>query len=230
MRAERLRCGGVGLVLALAFLTAGCASRSSRAVPGGTLAAASGPTPMVAMGRSAIATLPEDDALEDFDDEESTAGPLLHRRRATPSPPSPGGDETRPLRGVGALAGACGEVPSGWPRLDSDDEVLAPFLACTTPAAFLALQGQVDMPRLVEALSDWNAVRLGALGPLEAEAARVLLKKRAAFLSTVVEKHGVAKVRVPGQAEHRFRSKVSTDSGDASRLPALLPSCHANPT
>ncbi|NNB91875.1 hypothetical protein [Corallococcus exiguus] len=196
MRAERLRCGGVGLVLALAFLTAGCASRSSRAVPGGTLAAASGPTPMVAMGRSAVATLPEDDALEDFDDEESTAGPLLHRRRATPSPPSPGGDETRPLRGVGALAGACGEVPSGWPRLDSEDEVLAPFLACTTPAAFLALQRQVDMPRLVEALSDWNAVRLGALGPLEADASRVLLKKRAAFLSTAVEKHGVAKAEV----------------------------------
>ncbi|MFP2898066.1 hypothetical protein, partial [Corallococcus sp. 4LFB] len=65
-----------------------------------------------------------------------------------------------------------------------------------TPATFLALQRQADMPRLVEALSDWNAVRLGALGPLEAEAARVLLKKRAAFLSTAVEKHGVAKAEV----------------------------------
>nr|WP_233602109.1 hypothetical protein [Corallococcus sp. CA047B] len=52
------------------------------------------------------------------------------------------------------------------------------------------------MPRLVEALSNWNAVRLGALGPLEAEAARVLLKKRAAFLSTAVEKHGLAKAEV----------------------------------
>ncbi|WP_426748791.1 HNH endonuclease [Myxococcus faecalis] len=74
--------------------------------------------------------------------------------------------------------------------------MLAPFLGCTTPAAFLALQRHADMPRLVASLSDWNAVRLGALGPLEAEAARVLLKKRAAFLSTAVEKHGLAKAEV----------------------------------
>ncbi|QAT85716.1 hypothetical protein EJ065_4158 [Corallococcus coralloides] len=179
-------------MLALVLLTAGCASLPSRAGPGGTLAAVSGPTPMTALERSTVASLPEDDALEDFDDEASSAGPLLHRRRATPSPPSPGGGETTPLR----VTGACGEVPSGWPHLDSEDEVLAPFLACTTPAAFLALQRQVDMPRLVEALSDWSAVRLGALGPLETEAARVLLEKRAGFLSAAVEKHGVAKAEV----------------------------------
>jgi hypothetical protein len=195
MRAERLRCGVVGLVLALALLTSGCASLPSRAGPGGTLAAVSGSTPLAALGRGAVASLPEDDAHEDFD-AESADGPLLHRRRATPSPPNPGGGETAPLRVVGALAGVCGDVPTGWPHLDSEDEVLAPFLECTTPAAFLALQRQADMPRLVEALSDWNAVRLGALGPLEAEAARVLLKKRAAFLSTAVEKHGLAKAEV----------------------------------
>ncbi|GMU01377.1 hypothetical protein KH5H1_54970 [Corallococcus caeni] len=195
MRAERLPCGVVGLVLALALLTSGCASLPSRAGPGGTLAAVSGATPLAALGRSAVASLPEDDAPEDFD-AESADGPLLHRRRATPSPPNPGGGETAPLRVVGALAGVCGDVPAGWPHLDSEDEVLAPFLACTTPAAFLALQRQADMPRLVKALSDWNAVRLGALGPLEAEAARVLLKKRAAFLSTAVEKHGLAKAEV----------------------------------
>ncbi|NNC08225.1 hypothetical protein HJC10_35970 [Corallococcus exiguus] len=195
MRAERLRCGGVGLVLALALLTSGCASLPSRAGPGGTLAVVSGSTPLAALGRGAVASLPEDDAPEDFD-AESADGPLLHRRRATPSPPNPGGGETAPLRVVGALAGVCGDVPTGWPHLDSEDEVLAPFLACTTPAAFLALQRQADMPRLVEALSGWNAVRLGALGPLEAEATRVLLKKRAAFLSTAVEKHGLAKAEV----------------------------------
>ncbi len=183
-------------MLALALLTAGCASLPSRTGPGGTLAAVSGPTPMAALGRSTVASLPGNEALEAFDDEASTTEPLLHRRRATPSPPSPGGDETTPLRVAGALAGACGEVPSAWPHLDSEDEVLAPFLSCTTPAAFLALQHQADMPRLVEALSDWNAVRLGALGPLEAEAARVLLEKRAAFLATAVEKHGVAKAEV----------------------------------
>ena len=196
MRAERPPRGAVGLVLALALLTAGCASLPSRAGPGGTLAAVSGATPMAALGRGAVASLPEDEDFEDFEDEESAAGPLLHRRRATPSPPNPGAGETTSLRVVGALAGVCGDVPSGWPHLDSEEEVLAPFLECTTPAAFLALQRQADMPRLVEALSDWNAVRLGALGPLEAEAARVLLKKRAAFLATAVEKHGVAKAEV----------------------------------
>ncbi|MDC0714196.1 hypothetical protein POL68_37375 [Stigmatella sp. ncwal1] len=191
MRAERLLRGGSGLVLALALLTAGCASLPSRA-----LGAVSGAAPMAALRRGAVASLPEGDALEDFDDEEAAAGPLLHRRRAAPSPPSPGGGETEPLRVVDALAGACGEVPSGWPHLDSEGEVLGPFFECTTPAAFLALQRQADMPRLVEVLSDWNAVRLGALGPLDAEAARVLLKKRAAFLATSVEKHGVAKAEV----------------------------------
>jgi hypothetical protein len=196
MRAERPLRGGAGLMLALALLLAGCASMPSRAGPGATLAAGSGASFRAAMGRSAVASLPEDDALEEFDDAESSAGPLLRRRRATLSAPSPGGGETMPLRAVGTLAGACGEVPSGWPHLDSEDEVLAPFLACTTPAAFLALQRRVDMPRLVERLSDWSAVRLGALGPLEAESALVLLKKRAAFLATAVEKHGVAKAEV----------------------------------
>ncbi|RKH16528.1 hypothetical protein D7X74_15255 [Corallococcus sp. CA047B] len=196
MRAERLPGGAVGMVLALALLTSGCASLPSRAGLEGTLAAVSGVTPLAALGRSAVASLPEDEALEDLDDAESADGPLLHRRRTTPSPPNPGGGETEPLRVVGALAGVCGEVPAGWPHLDSEAEVLARFLECTTPAAFLALQRQVDMPRLVEALSNWNAVRLGALGPLEAEAARVLLKKRAAFLSTAVEKHGLAKAEV----------------------------------
>ncbi|EAU62317.1 hypothetical protein [Stigmatella aurantiaca] len=195
MRAEGLARGGVGLVLALALLTVGCASLPSRAGPGGTMAAVSGAAPLVALGRSTVASLPEGDVFEDFDDEESAVEPLLHRRRATPSP-SPGGGETSPLRGVGPLAGVCGEVSSGWPHLDSEGEVLAPFFECTTPAAFLALQRQADMPRLVEALSDWNAVRLGALGPLEAEAARVLLQKRAAFLATAVERHGVAQAEV----------------------------------
>ncbi|NVJ18991.1 hypothetical protein [Myxococcus sp. AM010] len=195
MRAERLPRGMAGLVLALALLTSGCASLPSRAGPGVTLATVSGATPLVASGRGAVASLPEDEAIEDFD-AESSDGPLLHRRRATPSPPNPGGGETAPLRVVGALAGVCGDVPTGWPHLDSEEAVLAPFLECTTPAAFLALQRQADMPRLVEALSDWNAVRLGALGPLEADAARVLLKKRAAFLATAAQKHGPAKAEV----------------------------------
>ncbi|NVJ16391.1 hypothetical protein [Myxococcus sp. AM010] len=193
MRAERLLRGGACLVLALSLLMSGCASLPSRAGPGGTLAAGAGPTPMAAPGRGAVVSLPEDDGPEDFsDDEVADAGPLLHRRRVMSSPSIPGGGETTPLR----VVGACGEVPSGWPHLDSGEEVLAPFLECPTPAAFLALQRRADMPRLVEGLSDWNAVRLGALGPMEAEAALVLLQKRAAFLSTAVERHGLAKAEV----------------------------------
>ncbi|WP_236068884.1 hypothetical protein [Citreicoccus inhibens] len=183
-------------MLALVLLLSGCALGPSRVGPRGALAAVAGATPMVALGRGVVASLPEDGALEDFADEQDAAGPLLHRRRAATSPPNPGGGEMAPLRVVGALAGVCGEVPSGWPHLDSDEAVIAPFFRCPTPASFLALQRHADMPRLVEALSDWNAVRLGALGPLEAEAARVLLKKRAAFLATAVEKHGLAKAEV----------------------------------
>jgi hypothetical protein len=87
---------------------------------------------------------------------------------------------------------ACGsEVPEGWPDLDSPQEVLAPFLRCSSPAGFVALQRAVDMPRLVESLSDWDAVRLGALGPLDAKASELLGRKRAAFLVTATEKYGV---------------------------------------
>ncbi|HLM47732.1 MAG TPA: hypothetical protein VK458_27955, partial [Myxococcaceae bacterium] len=55
-----------------------------------------------------------------------------------------------------------------WPHGSSSDaeELLAPFLACTSPAEFVAVQRRVDMARLVERLDDWSAVRLGALGPV----------------------------------------------------------------
>ncbi|WP_370644156.1 hypothetical protein [Myxococcus sp. RHSTA-1-4] len=83
-------------------------------------------------------------------------------------------------------------MSAGWPRLGSSEEVLAPFLACASPADFVALQRTVDMPRLVESLTDWDAVRLGALGPLlDAKASEVLARKRAAFLVTATEKYGV---------------------------------------
>jgi hypothetical protein len=75
-------------------------------------------------------------------------------------------------------------------------ELLAPFLTCTSPAAFVALQRGVDMARLVERLEDWSAVRLGALGPLPPEAAEVLNRKRADFLVTVTHEYGVARAEV----------------------------------
>ena len=81
--------------------------------------------------------------------------------------------------------------------LASDAEkLLAPFLACTTPAAFVELQRGVDMARLVERLDDWSAVRLGALGPVLPQASEALNRKRATFLVTATQEHGVALAEV----------------------------------
>lgn len=95
-------------------------------------------------------------------------------------------------------APACGgrALPPGWPDLDRSEQRLAPFLACASPAAFVAMQRGVDMARLVESLDDWDAVRLGALGPLDAKSSGVLQRKRAAFLVTAVEKYGLPRAEV----------------------------------
>ncbi|WPB74624.1 hypothetical protein KYC5002_37145 [Archangium violaceum] len=96
---------------------------------------------------------------------------------------------------LGMAAPTCGDraEPPDWPDISSGDEeaLLAPFLACRSPAEFVALQQRVDMPRLVEALDDWSAVRLGALGPLSEDAAHLLQRKRAAFLVSTTEHHGL---------------------------------------
>jgi hypothetical protein len=86
----------------------------------------------------------------------------------------------------------------GWSDSPSSDVEarLAPFLACTSPAEFVALQRGVDMARLVRGLDDWSAVRLGALGPVPPEAAEVLNRKRAAFLVTATHEYGVAQTEV----------------------------------
>ena len=89
---------------------------------------------------------------------------------------------------------ACGGTAAleGWPDLGSRDTeaLLAPWLRCASPADYVALQRRVDMPRLVEALDDWGAVRLGALGPVREDAAEVLQRKRASFLLTATERYG----------------------------------------
>ncbi|WP_257448249.1 hypothetical protein [Archangium lipolyticum] len=83
-------------------------------------------------------------------------------------------------------------VPRGWPDFSSGAEaLLAPFLSCTSPAEFVALQQRVDMPRLVASLDDWSAVRLGALGPVREDAAHLLQRKRAAFLLSATERYGL---------------------------------------
>jgi hypothetical protein len=95
----------------------------------------------------------------------------------------------------GTAPPTCGdraEFPD-WPGISSSDAetLLAPFLACRSPAEFVALQQRVDMPRLVEALDDWSAVRLGALGPMREDAAHLLQRKRAAFLVSTTEHYGL---------------------------------------
>ncbi|MFP2898989.1 hypothetical protein [Corallococcus sp. 4LFB] len=64
-------------------------------------------------------------------------------------------------------------------------------MACASPAEFVAMQRGVDMAALVESLEEWDAVRLGALGPLDEHASAILSRKRAGFIVTSVEKYGV---------------------------------------
>ncbi|HEY8211294.1 MAG TPA: hypothetical protein VIG99_27610 [Myxococcaceae bacterium] len=83
-----------------------------------------------------------------------------------------------------------------WPDSSAGDEaLLAPFLACASPAEFVELQRGVDMPRLVAALDDRSAIRLGAMGPLVA-GADVLTRKRAAFLVDAEEEYGASYAEV----------------------------------
>ncbi|HYO51363.1 MAG TPA: hypothetical protein VEU50_01055, partial [Archangium sp.] len=86
--------------------------------------------------------------------------------------------------------------PPGWPHLSSSQQVLAPFLACISPAELIELQRGVDMPRLVEGLDDWSAVRLGSLGPPRVDAAGVLNRKRASFLITATREYGAARAEL----------------------------------
>ena len=126
----------------------------------------------------------------------------LHRRR---SARGLGSDATLLGAGETAMHGVAsgGTVPQGpatcgsqavprvWPDDSSGGEaLLAPFLTCTSPAEYVALQQRVDMPRLVEALDEWSAVRLGALGPVREDAAPLLQRKRAAFLVSATERYG----------------------------------------
>ena len=88
---------------------------------------------------------------------------------------------------------SCGgqAVPPGWPDFSSSPEqLLAPFLTCTSPGEVLSLQQRVDMPRLLESLDDWSAVRLGSLGPPREDIARLLNQKRTALLVKAPEAYG----------------------------------------
>ena len=52
------------------------------------------------------------------------------------------------------------------------------------------------MPRLVEALDDWNAVRLGAQGPVREDAASILNRKRTSLLLHAPERYGLLPAQV----------------------------------
>ncbi|WNG63042.1 hypothetical protein F0U59_41585 [Archangium gephyra] len=95
---------------------------------------------------------------------------------------------------------SCGgqAVPPGWPDFSINDSeaLLAPFLTCTSPAEYVALQERVDMPRLVESLTDWDAVRLGSLGPVREDAAGILNRKRLSFILHATDTYGIAHAEV----------------------------------
>ncbi|MFY0523084.1 hypothetical protein ACN28I_07780 [Archangium gephyra] len=95
---------------------------------------------------------------------------------------------------------SCGgqAVPAGWPDFAAGDSeaLLVPFFTCTAPAEYVALQERVDMPRLVGTLTDWDAVRLGSLGPLREDAAGLFNRKRLAFLLHATGTYGVAHAEV----------------------------------
>lgn len=102
---------------------------------------------------------------------------------------------------VGALphhpAPACvpPKTPGGWPLTSWDADLLDPFLACSSTCEFLELQGRTDMVALMDRLGDWQAVRLGALGPLRG-GTDALDRKRAEFLVRATHDYGVARAEV----------------------------------
>ncbi|AKF79468.1 hypothetical protein MFUL124B02_03885 [Myxococcus fulvus 124B02] len=184
MRAERRPRGGVGLSLAVVLLNVGCASLSAKSGAQDVLTFSPYSASTQATWSAADASSPEGVSAS------SAAGaevPLGLRRE--PLADGAEGTGASVTRGVVVCGGR--PMPSGWPHVESSSEVLEPFLACASPGEFVAMQRGVDMAALVASLTDWDAVRLGALGPMDARASEVLGRKRATFLVTSVEKYGV---------------------------------------
>ncbi len=206
MRAEALALRRAALLLGAVLLSTGCVtlaprqggstSEGSRALSAlrETAAAASpleAPSPLASTELGEHALSAETGAQERLHRRRSARGlgpeaalassgeaPASEEPSAGPSPPEPP---------------SCGgqAVPPGWPDFSSSrDELLAPFLTCTSPGEVLALQERVDMPRLVEALDDWRAVRLGGLGPPREDVAHLLNKKRASLLQKAPGAYG----------------------------------------
>jgi len=177
------------LLCCAAWLATGCATRSP--LPGRGDAWVQAPRPTQTLENTAGGVLQDEAASSSVD---SIAPERLRRRRAPTQVQgaavveSSSADE--PTEEGSTHSGQA--QPPAWPTLASSEERLALFLACPSPADFVALQRTLDMSRWLESLKDWDAVRLGALGPLlHAEAAGVLQRKRASFLVTATEQYGV---------------------------------------
>ncbi|ADO70949.1 hypothetical protein [Stigmatella aurantiaca] len=182
------------LLCCAAWLAMGCGTLTSRAVHGRALGEGLH-SPRVLRNTAGGVLQGE---VSSSSSEDSGAAERLRRRRGPKRDQGAVASQPVPDEVGGGKAASCGgqAVPAGWPHVDSSQEVLAPFLACASPAEFVAMQQGVDMARLVESLKDWDAVRLGALGPMDAKASEVLTRKRAAFLVTATEKYGVALAEV----------------------------------
>jgi outer membrane protein OmpA-like peptidoglycan-associated protein len=101
-------------------------------------------------------------------------------------------------------------LPLGWPEVaSSDEEVLKPFLEASTPEQFIELQYRLDMAEVVERLSPWAAVRLGAQGPLVG-GVEVLNRRRVEFIITVTRRFGpdIAQVFTLYLVNHAFTEEV----------------------
>lgn len=188
MRAESPPLRWAALPLAIALFTTGCALTANRAAHAGDLSLPPRLSSAPVLRRTADGT-PGDAASATASSSEDDGEARLRRRRAT-----------RREQGSSVAGPRPAELTRAEPSTGGGArplaEVLPSFLECASPAAFVDLQRTVDMPRLVESLEAWDAVRLGALGPLSAEAAEVLHRKRASFLVTATEKYGVARAEV----------------------------------
>ncbi|MCP3104194.1 hypothetical protein LZ198_35560 [Myxococcus sp. K15C18031901] len=192
MRAERPWCSGLGLALVVALLASGCASlpaRPGQAGSGAVLAFSPVTVPYQA-ARSAATGVYQGETSGSADGTPDP-GPMGFRRgvigRALHEEGARGSNS-----GGGAFACGGKALPPGWPRLTQSRDVLEPFLSCASPAEFVAMQrGVGNMGVVVQSLYPWDAVRLGALGPMDEDASEVLSRKRAHFIITAVEKYGV---------------------------------------
>src|SRR5690242_4828881 len=212
MRAEALAYRWATLLLGATLLTTGCVTLAPQ--PDGS--GSQGPRALSALRETATGTPPRQmppslastrpGEQEQLSSTELGEQKQLHHRRSARGLGSDfaiasSGDATRrEVASGGTAPPTCGgrAVPPGWPDFSSDDgeALLAPFLTCTSPAEFLALQERVDMPRLVEALDNWRAVRLGAQGTPREDAASILNRKRTSLILNAAERHGAIPAEV----------------------------------